>query len=157
MKNYFSVQICSFWALLSEKCTIFDPFWPLGCHKKSKNLQFALNEWKYKICDEKLYLCVNLQLLGIIFRGMDSFWPFCLPPPPHWPLGCPKTSQKMSLDKNNFQNQIPRAKFCIFKQFQFLRIILLEMGNFDSSPILLPPSWPLGTRKWRSHGKSLWV
>ena len=78
--------------------TFFAPIWRQGCPKKDQNLRFALNEWKYKISDEKLYLCINLQFLCIIFRGMDNFWPFC-PPSPTCPLGCPKTSQKCRLTK----------------------------------------------------------
>ena len=38
VRNYFSVQTCSFWRLLLEKWPILDPFWPLGCPKKKKNL-----------------------------------------------------------------------------------------------------------------------
>ena len=72
------IALCKFAAsrrLLLEKWAIFDPFWPLGCPKKDQNLRFVLNEWQYQICDQKL----NFQVLGVIFRGMDSFWPFYHP------------------------------------------------------------------------------
>ena len=59
-------SLCKFAAsgvLLLEKWTIFDLFWSLGCSKKGQNLWFLLNEWQYKICDQKLYLC-----------AISSFW-----------------------------------------------------------------------------------
>ena len=112
VRNYFSVQIRSFWGLLLEKWAICDPFWPLWCPKKGQNLWFVLNVWQSKICDQKLYLCAqklylcaNFKLLCVIFRGMGNFLPFC----PHWPLGCPKTSQNKWLDKNKYHNRIPHA------------------------------------------------
>ena len=46
--------------------------------QKDQNL-FVLNKRQYKICDQKLYLFANLQLLGVILRGMGNFWPFYLP------------------------------------------------------------------------------
>ena len=151
VRNYFSVQVCSFWGLLLEKSTICDPFWPLVCPKKDQNLWFVLNEWQYKICDQKCYLCTNFQYLGIIYRGMDNFWPFC-------PALIPRVSQKGSKNviwQKYMTHQIPHAKLCIYVNFQLLGIILLEIANFD------PPFWrpfdPRGARKWRSHGKSLWV
>ena len=76
-------SLCKFAAsgvLLLEKWTIFDLFWSLGCSKKGQNLWFLLNEWQYKICDQKLYLCANIQLLGIILLEMANFDPLFWPP-----------------------------------------------------------------------------
>ena len=131
VRNYFSVQVCSFWGLLLEKSTICDPFWPLVCPKKDQNLWFVLNEWQYKICDQK---CISVQISSIWVSFIEGWTIFDLFAP-HWYLGCPKRGQKMWFDKNIWLNQIPHAKLCIYVNFQLLGIILLEIANFD------PPFW----------------
>ena len=45
---------------------IFYPFWPLGCPKNSQNILCVLNEWQYKICDQKILI--------------TWFWWVCFPP-----------------------------------------------------------------------------
>ena len=109
------ISLCKFPAfrgLLLEKWIFFYSFWPLGFSKKYRNLCFVLNEWQYKICDQKLYLCASLELAGVFFRRMGNFWPFCLPLTR--PLGCPKTGQNMWFDKNKCNNHVPRAILCIY-------------------------------------------
>ena len=46
---------------------ILTPILPPVCPQEDQNLWFVLNEWQYHNCDEKLYLCANLQLLRVVF------------------------------------------------------------------------------------------
>ena len=150
VRNYFSVQVCSLGVTFREidNC---DPFWPLVCPKKDQNLWFVLNEWQYKICDQKCYLCTNFQYLGIIYRGMDNFWPFC-------PALISRVSQKGSknviwqkyMTQSNSSCKIMYLCKLSASRYHFI-------GNSEFWPPLLTSFWPPGARKWRSHGKSLWV
>ena len=130
VRNYLSMQICSFWRLLLEKWAIFDLFWPLGCPKKDQNL-FVLNERQYKICDQKLYLFVNLQLLGVILRGMGNFWPFYLPLTTRVPQN---GSKYVVWQKKKKKRKMPQTNSSC-KIMYICRILasrsLLVMTNFD--------------------------
>ena len=143
------IALCKFAAsggLLLEKCTIFDPFWPLGCSKKDQNLGFVLNEWQYKICYQKL----NFQVLGVIFRGMGSFWPFCHPLTPRVPQN---GSEHVVWQKSKCHNLCKINYVCKFlaSSYQFI-----GNGKWWPSPPLTT-FWLPRARKWRSHGKLLWI
>ena len=124
IKNYSFVRISSRWGLLLEILAFFDLFLTPMVPKKGQKLWFVLNEWHYKICYQKLYLCANFKLLGVIFRGMGNFWPFWSPLAPRMSL---KKSQNMWFHKNKCHNQISHTKLCIYVNFQLIVIILLEM------------------------------
>ena len=81
-------EMGNFWLFLS-------PRFP----QNSQNFWFVLNEWQHKICDQKLHLCANFQLLGVIFREMDNFWRFW----PQWPLGCPEKGKKRDFTERNLK------------------------------------------------------
>ena len=120
------ISLCKFsvsGGLPLQTWAIFDPFWPLGSPKKSQHLWFVQNEWKYKICDQKLCLCANFQLLGVIFWEMENFWPFC----PHWPLGCPKSVKRCDLTNINTTIKFLMENFscsisCTIERFNWIMV-----------------------------------
>lgn len=90
MRNYVSMQICSFWGSLLIQFLInssnFHSFWPQGCPQKVSKKVICLetsNLWW-----EILSLC-KFAALVVIFR-IGNFDPFC----PQRSSGCPQNGQK---------------------------------------------------------------
>ena len=94
-----------------KKWAIFDAFWPLECPKKSQKLWFVLNEGQ--IWDQKLYLCANFQLLGVIFRGMCNFLSFSFPLTPK----VPQNRSKYVIWQKKWHNQNFHAKLSMNVKF----------------------------------------
>ena len=85
----------------------------------------------------KTYISVQSFSFWVSFlKGWTIFDLFAF----HWPLGCPKTDQKMSFDKNKLHDHIPHSELCIYVKFQLLGIILLENGEFETpfDSLLIP-------------------
>lgn len=90
MRNYVSLQICSFWGSLLIQFLInssnFHSFWPQGCPQKVSKKVICLetsNLWW-----EILSPC-KFAALVVIFR-IGNFDPFC----PQRSSGCPQNGQK---------------------------------------------------------------
>ena len=90
MRNYVSMQICSFWGSLLIQFLInssnFHSFWPQGCPQKVSKKVICLetsNLWW-----EILSLC-KFAALVVIFR-IGNFDPFCA----QRSSGCPQNGQK---------------------------------------------------------------
>ena len=83
---------------------ILCPFWPLGCPKMGKILDYGENGCHHHISHVYYHIRPNLQVSMSIFEEIGTFTPFCAP---FDPWGAPKWVKYWSMVKINATINFP--------------------------------------------------